>query len=696
MLFLEDNLENNNRKIRNLFLNQDDIIDNNYIESDDDLLDLFMYFVDDICEDKIKELDLTIKLYGLLSCSITIILTFTGLLLTSIWIFYLINKDNSENESSSDNNHNNKYIDSYFLEHSFTSDSDKQLEMENDEIKDYKDIYPAKWDIPNSIRKKALFWRANLNPDENLDYKSYNSLIDLYANDTTIQPNQDMIVSNNIDNSNIFLPNDFLDDDDILEKCSSNEECNSEECNNEEFKSARTGSTTDSIQKSLQTNLIDKSLSIRSSVDSLETPLNFQNISLIDDESDHKEFVEEYDIRDDINQPIHILNKSDIDLKLKSIYDDLNIPNSKFYSINMSNCGPQYLIVYLNMIYGSWVEFEQRSMIFNEENSNMVNINKLEKINDKDVKKMIKIINKNSIDEFKKDKIVDKLQTLRIAYITETYHEIILNDIIKNIKFLVKVINNDNVSNQIKCEIYQLFHCSFWYLSEIPLTFDFAESLVNGLINSLCEINSDSTEFKDGIRCLYKILSYSNIDDFISGGIFDHCFNNINNYNFEKQNIVWELLKLIICEWMIETKNVDDICYIYEKLRTRFNNLIGNYVEKDNIKYQEFLYIWKMLREKSNKSNTDFDNFKDREVSDNEIANENEKENEIQRSQLNKTSRINSVSKIKRKLSVTSKRKSYEDTKTLSMKVTSRNISNNNNNTSNNLKDVTNFIKAYD
>lgn len=639
-----------------------------------------MYFVDDICEEKIKELDLTIKLYGLLSFSITFILIITALLLSSIWIFYLINKDNLENEFLNDDTYNNKYIDNYFLEHSFTSDNDKQIEIEKNNVNFSNDIYISKWDIPKFIKEKAFFWKSNLKSDDNFDYKSYNSLIDLYVNDTTNQPDQNIADLDNIktfDDNNEILSNEFLNDS------------ISDECNSDEFISARTESMTESIQKSLQTNLIENSSSTKSnSVDSLEKPLNFQNISLIDDESDDKEFNEEPNIGDDINHlSIHSMNQSsnDIALKLKSIYDELNIPNSKIYSINMSNFGPQYLSIYLNMIYGNWDEFEQRSMILNDEMLNKAHINNVEQIDGKDIKKMIKIINKNSIDEFKKDKIIDKLEILRIAYITETYHEIILNDIIRNIKFLVKVINNDDISNQIKCEIYQLFHCSFWYLSEIPLTFDFAENLIKGLIDSLCKINFESIEFKDGIRCLYKILSYSNIDDFITGGIFNHCFKDINNYNFEKQNIVWELLKLIICEWMLETNNLNDNFDIYEKLNIKFSNLIRGYVEKDNIKYQEFLYIWKMLKEKIDKSNTDFDinnKVQEKEILDNKIANEN--------------SRITSDCKIKRKLSITSKMKGNENIKYSGLINNKNKIdSTNDKKTPNNLKDVTNFIKAY-
>ncbi|KAG0674155.1 hypothetical protein C6P40_002479 [Pichia californica] len=621
--------------------------DSNNIE--DELMDLFMYYVDDLCDEKIKELDSTIKLYGLLSCGITIGFVFASLLIFSVWIFSVINKGGSDNENENENDNDNEKSDGmydYFLEHTFTPPNEEDDIISNVGV---NKVYTSKWGIPQKIKDKALFWRAiSRESATNVEYNGYDSLIDLYANETSktsINNDDDDINDNDnddINNNNKLILNE-LKQNDSLSDCYT----------------TATGTETlgDSIQKSFKSGFILSSTPEQENLSdiSLDNPLVFQNISLLDEDNDNIDNDDDdqhQDIRDDIKLSIQSLNKNSFssdeyedssDTKVSDNEIEYNNNNSKFYSYQLSIYGPKYLITYLNKIYGNWDEFEKRVLFSQNE------INNENNIGDRNVIKALKILNRKCTEDFRKDKIKKKLKTLRIAYVTETYHEIILHDIMKSDEFLFKVIKDNRVDKFVKFDIFQLFYCSFWYESEIPLTFEFTEKVIISMIEFLSFINNKCIEYKDGIRSLYDFLSYSNIEDFTEGGIFDECFKDINKYSFEKQNIIWECLKLVICQWMNECKNNNEIKFIYEILSIKINKMIQKYVEKDNCKYQEFLLIWKMLKNRFNIDNNE------KEIKLSDITNNNKENEEVNCSvikELNDVKGVNSICKVKRKLSV--------------------------------------------
>ncbi|GAV26596.1 hypothetical protein PMKS-000050 [Pichia membranifaciens] len=591
-----------------------------------------------------------IKLYGLISCVVATLFVLAGLLFFTVWLFSLVGKTDS-----SDGN-------DYTLEHDFSSDVETSSKKDSDNTQEDKEhvgeeVYTSKWDLPITIKEKAMFWRATPSRDSVNDY-GYDSLIDIYANETTevsriygsfgadFKSIGEVDDHGNMSIGDIHFKkvrsDDYYYDDDRLSELTDG---------TDEYTTARIASKTDnSLQTFSPAILHTASIAGSRSFSSTADLVSFQNISLIADEDEEEEDEENenngYDdkIIDGYNSSSgQRISRSDGNMfsRTASLKNkESEISDSKIHSINMSKIGPTYLYVYLNMIYGNWDEFEYRSVLSGNDAVS-------DKLNEKTIKKILKLLNKRVIDDYRKGRILEKLEILRFAFITETYHELILKSVMKNVKFLGEVIRDEKVAEKVKCEIFQLFHCSFWYESKTLLTFEFAKQLIKSSIDSLSRMDVESVGFKDGIRCLHRILVYSNIDDFI-GEVFDGCFREVNNLNFEKQNVVWELLKLVICEWMLEADRIEEIEEIYNKLKDNIDVLMDEYVEKDNSKYQEFILIWKMLmlKESSKKGALDLDGSGSAVTDENYNLNYRIKK------------RYNSVSKIKRKLSVTKNRES--------------------------------------
>lgn len=617
-----------------------------YDSIDDDLLDLFMFYVDDVCEEKIRELSLQIKLYGLISCVVTTVLVLAGLLFFTVGLFSVITKNDFSNESE------------YTLEHDFSSDIAASSKTNEDEVSNndhedsvVKEIYTSKWNLPSKIKEKAMFWRATTSRDSCNDY-GYESLIDIYANDMNgiSKPADDLSVNyksdDELDNySNISFG------DIHFRKTRNNEDGNDvETVSTEELDDYATASfdlKMETIEPIVSSAFLDTaSITDSKSFSSTTNLVCFQNISLIAEEDEEDDGDDEDSgieggsyskkaLRHNVGSGRKV-SKSDEEVLLKSgnMLHESEYTDSRIHSLNLSKIGPTYLYVYLNMIYGNWDEFEYKSVL---SGNGAIS----EKLNDKIVKRLLEILKRSAIEEFRKEKMKEKLEILRFAYITETYHEFILNNVMNSIQFLCEVIEDQEVSESIKCEIFQIFHCSFWYESKTLLTFEFAKAIIKSMVGSLSLMKVNSDGFKDGIRCLHRVLVYSNIDDFI-GELFDGCFRDVNNETFEKQNIIWELLKLVICEWMLEADKIEEIEEIYEKLVVKIDSLLEGYVEKDNSKYQEFTLIWKMLKGHSTKEALS--------EGSREILNENYNPN------YRIKKRYNSVSKVKRKLSVTKKK----------------------------------------
>ena len=657
----------------NLFLNWED----NYDGTENDLLDLFLFYVDDLCEEKIRELSMQIKLYGLISCVIATLFVLTGLLFFTVWLFSLVGKTDS-----SDGN-------DYTLEHDFSSDIEISSKKNNDNTHEDKEpvveeIYTSKWDLPIKIKEKAMFWRATASRDSVNDY-GYDSLIDIYANEMVdvsricgsfgadfksigeVEDYGNMSIGD-IHFNKVRSDDDYYDDDRLSESTDGIDE----------YTTARIASKTDNSLQTFSSAILDTaSITGSRSFSSTANLVSFQNISLIadEDEDEEDEGNENNGYDDKIidgynNSNGQRISRSDGNMLSRSASlknKESKISDSKIHSINMSKIGPTYLYVYLNMIYGNWDEFEYRSVLSDNDAVS-------DKLNEKAIKKILKMLNKRVIDDFRKGKMIEKLEVLRFAFITETYHELILKSVMNNVKFLGEIIRDEKVAENVKCEIFQLFHCSFWYESKTLLTFEFAKQLIKSSIDSLSRMNVESVGFKDGIRCLHRILVYSNIDDFI-GEVFDGCFREVNNLNFEKQNVVWELLKLVICEWMLEADRIDEIEEIYTKLRGNIEVLMDEYVEKDNSKYQEFILIWKMLMLRESGKNGALD--LDGSGSGSAVTDENYNLN------YRIKKRYNSVSRIKRKFSVTNKRENQSNRGERSI-------------ARQELRDVTNVTKASD
>lgn len=94
------------------------------------------------------------------------------------------------------------------------------------------------------------------------------------------------------------------------------------------------------------------------------------------------------------------MSKSDEEVLLKSgnMLHESEYTDSRIHSLNLSKIGPTYLYVYLNMIYGNWDEFEYKSVL---SGNGAIS----EKLNDKIVKRLLEILKRSAIEEFRKEKM---------------------------------------------------------------------------------------------------------------------------------------------------------------------------------------------------------------------------------------------------------------------------------------------------
>lgn len=601
------------------------------------MLDLFLYYADNICDEKIKDLRIQVKFYGFIACIITIAFIFFCLLLFSVWIFSL-NEDSIFEVGDNDKLKNrrrsfeNIYTDdeseniddsSFWdlgLKNSFTEDfREMKQDFEIDHVIQLKNLYIPKWDISREVIEKALFWKNNQLSKKN-ECPGYDNIIDIYASGILEVEDVNAISETNNHSDN--------EDDEVYENVNHN-------LKRINFKRVLNYSTSDLLSggsgfyesyenpiskiyshSSIQKTPVSKAYSINET-DDYESEVSTSDIDLNLYSNCHSKISRISLLLEDDSEVSNKIasngsNKNELLVRSSKSEDNIIVKNkkkidakynSREQTIKMGKIGPTYLYVYLNLIYGSWDEFKSRGLLSDRNFNN--------KIGTKNLFKFLKYFNRNQVRDFKWTKIIDKLKTIRGAFFNEKYHDVILECIIKNIEFLASLLINEKIENKVKLEIYYLFFYSFSFESKIQLSFEFVNLIIKSMIKSLSLIKYEKDEeseeseehenmeenliiFNDGLRCLYSVLGYSNIDDFIIE-IYKKNFGNINELTFKEQSIVWELFKLIICEWMLEAENIGEIRDIYHKLNANFENSITNYVEKDNPKFQEFLIIWKML-----------------------------------------------------------------------------------------------------
>lgn len=611
-------------------------------------MDLFMYYVDDICEQKIRNLNnqLQVYQYSVLTVGLTIaVITLAYLLHKIVGIFRgslttdklpsLLQAIPKEQVAKADQKPKPKWNSKFGPESVYdlqsppvTSNSAKSVN---------KQVYMPRWDIPKAVKDRAMFWKPDL---KNRSCLGYESLLDLYANQT-----QSNVSNININqrltrpNSRPFSgrPNPDIESIKFQRvRDFSRSDLGSSGYGNSAYSTARIFSN-GSIQKTplnfsqdyKSPNLIpdlDISRDIVAGADdsrgrklfSRSAPTSQVNSSIdVNDYSgsDEQEFVLEDEsdesekggyqsvgrsIKSKNDQSLLDRNETHISKKSKS-EDNIALystnkagpPDSMKQTLNLSQIGPTYLYVYMNMIYGNWNDFEERTLVIDPLKSRIQR-----KATMPELLQHLNIIKKNSISNFKKDSTLLKLESIRFSYMDIKLHETILNVIVENVMFLCKAIKNKKLSGAIKLEVYRLFFYSFGYESSVQLSFDFACRVINGMINSISFLNKSSIEYNDGMRCLHGILCCTNVEDFASD-IFAKCFNGINNFESEKQDTTWEILKLVICEWMLDADSIDEIKHIYDTLKPKIGGLSSRYVEKDNEKYSEFLLIWNMIKEQS-------------------------------------------------------------------------------------------------
>lgn len=142
-----------------------------------------------------------------------------------------------------------------------------------------------------------------------------------------------------------------------------------------------------------------------------------------------------------------------------------------------------------------------------------------------------------------------------------------------------------------------MFYCTFSTESSFEFSLDFVFEIISKMIISLSLLDEESLIFKNRLRCLYVVLKCLyvvlkclDIEDFVSQ-VFKKEFRNINQHNQEQQNIVWEVLKVAICKWMVETDRFGKTKELQNKLKPVIKEVTSRYTEKNNRKFQEFLLV---------------------------------------------------------------------------------------------------------
>ncbi|TID30550.1 hypothetical protein CANINC_000904 [Pichia inconspicua] len=619
---------------------------NDVLNSNEDLLDLLIFYVEDVCDQKIKDLTQQVQIYTLICELLISTIAVTWIFYGVKWILGPTNLSEAKKE--------------FFIEKSEreSNDVEEKLELSSSgnskwhggnvtphpkletraemDFPQKKDIHLPVWDIPKIVKEKALFWK----PQSKQDYCGYDSLIDFYGDQTQsklsdidkvscVENLQSMSSYNNNMNGTSFRKTNSFSQSDLESDFS----CNSD------YSTARIASQS-SIQKTpvLQSSKtqfeeeeqgigdLNISLKLKNDLYLKECDSTVSQSMVLEDTSDESEDEDNVPNRnfcktsENSNDRRKSRSEGSMVLTSPKLLDQ---PDSMAHTMNMAKIGPTYLYVYMNIMYGNWDEFEYRTLV-----KDPLIYKSREKLHFSELTELLRVIKKRSLHEFKKNGSLSKLESIRFAFNNNKFHNQILNVIIDNVNFLCKVIKHKRFPGAHKLEIYRLFFYSFCFETETQLSFEFASKIINSMIYSLSYLERSSIEFCDGLRCLHGILCSTNVEDF-SGEIFDNCLKDVNSFRFERQSVLWEVLKLVFCEWLLDAETIKDINYINNTLRRKVEQLINGYVEKDNNKFQEFMIIWRMLLQ-TRKPNIKSD-------SENEIS--------------TKRKTANSIPKVKRNLS---------------------------------------------
>lgn len=163
----------------------------------DELLDVILYYVEDICDDRLKEMTLQAQLYGFITSLAVSIFIITVLVIFPIWYSRIskakteesaakytqipknVKTNNSFNLSDSIDEYKNNGIEGKHQLGSpnYTSSNTKGF---CNWIYYLKLLYFTKWESLKSPKEKAVFWDIS----EEDDYSSYESIFELYAEAT--------------------------------------------------------------------------------------------------------------------------------------------------------------------------------------------------------------------------------------------------------------------------------------------------------------------------------------------------------------------------------------------------------------------------------------------------------------------------------------------------------------------------------
>jgi hypothetical protein len=169
-----------------------------------------LYYVDDLCEEKIKELNLQIRIYEFFVCLVLIFVVaflsvclFKIRLVTSIEypkqdvVKYCDNNEgqifstnetefnNCETKSKSEykDNENNYKFSNFESTESLLSDKNNisVFKLEKNRISNLKNIYSSQHVLSKTIKDTVLPWNSSYIQTE---YEGYDSILDIYASET--------------------------------------------------------------------------------------------------------------------------------------------------------------------------------------------------------------------------------------------------------------------------------------------------------------------------------------------------------------------------------------------------------------------------------------------------------------------------------------------------------------------------------
>lgn len=149
--------------------------EDNVINLNDDIINLFLNYVDDMYEEKIKGIHQEIEVYGFIICITALTFLFTGLLSFFVWVFFFLELDTSIEQD--------ELIEKFYLDSENISmdifASDAKFCNSATDNKLLLDNYKLKWNLSKKIKEKAVFWESNISDNE-ADYSGYDSLLAVY------------------------------------------------------------------------------------------------------------------------------------------------------------------------------------------------------------------------------------------------------------------------------------------------------------------------------------------------------------------------------------------------------------------------------------------------------------------------------------------------------------------------------------